>query len=127
MKRILKGSLLYCSILLIVGFMSACKNDDPSVLKIFVRSASNDLVDGAQVVIVGDVDSNPATLEYVDTLPTNASGFASFNMDDYFTQVGGKTATGYFDVIVKKDGKEGTAYVRCRSHITTVETVFLSN
>lgn len=127
MKRIIKGSLISCLFLLVICLASACKNDDPSVLKIFVRSASNDLIDGAQVVIVGDVNSNPPSLAYVDTLPTNASGFASFNMDDYFTQVGGKTATGYFNVIVKKDGKEGSAYVRCRSHITTVETIFLSN
>lgn len=107
--------------------MTSCKNDDPSVLKIFVRSASNDLMMNAQVVIIGDINSNPATLPYVDTVFTNGSGYATFNMDTYFNTAGEKNTTGYFDVIAKKDGKQGVDYVRCRSHITAVETVFLSN
>jgi hypothetical protein len=95
-------------------------------LKIFVRSASNELQNGAKVVIIGDVNSNPATLPYVDTVLTNASGFATFNMDEYFKSSGADNTTGYFDVIVKQGAAEGTEYVRCRAHITTVETVFLN-
>ncbi len=109
-----------------VVLLSACKNDDPSVLKIFVRSASNELQNGAKVIIIGDVNSNPATLPYVDTVMTNASGFATFNMDDYFKSAGEKNTTGYFDVIVKQGVNEATEYVRCRAHITTVETVFFN-
>jgi hypothetical protein len=118
---------LMSALFLSIGILSGCKNDDPSILKIFVRSSSNALLPGAQVVIIGDVDSNPATLPYVDTLNTNASGFIEANMDEYFTSAGESNPTGYFDVLVSKDGKEGTAYVRCRVHITTVETVFLMN
>jgi hypothetical protein len=35
--------------------------------------------------------------------------------------------TGYFDIVVKKDDKTAFGYVRCREHITTVETIFLPN
>lgn len=117
------------TILFLAGcaLFSACKNDDPSILKIFVRSQNNELMNNAQVVIVGDVNSTPATLPYVDTLPTNASGFAQFNMDPYFDQAGdGKDVSAYFDVIVKKDGLEGSHYVRVRPHITAVETVYIN-
>ena len=127
MKTVLRKGYFLGLMAVLTLAMSSCKNDDPSVLKIFVRSASNELVDGAQVVIVGDVNSNPATLAYVDTLLTNASGYAQFNMDEYFSTSGEDNQTGYFDVIVKKDTKQGTEYVRCRAHITTVETVFLMN
>jgi hypothetical protein len=127
MKTKVKKAILFFGLILISAMFSGCKNDDPSVLKIFVRSSSNELVNGAQVVIVGDVNSNPATLAYVDTLATNASGFVEFNMDNYFSLVGEGNKTGYFDVIVKYDLKTGTEYVRCRSHITTVETVYLMN
>lgn len=126
MKKLRKHILLSSLFLLAIGILSACKNDDPSVLKIFVRSASNELQNGAKVVIIGDVNSNPATLPYVDTIMTNASGFATFNMDEYFNTSGSDNTTGYFDVIVKQGTSEGTEYVRCRAHITTVETVFLN-
>lgn len=127
MTRFFKSSVVFSFVLLAGLMLGGCKNDDPSVLKIFVRSANNELLNGAQVVVIGDPNSNPATLEYVDTLFSNASGFAQFNMEPYFDEAGESNSVGYFDVIVKKDGKQGTAYVRCRHHITTVETVFLMN
>jgi hypothetical protein len=65
-------------------------------------------------------------LAYVDTVFTNSSGFALFNMDSFFTKSGESNSTGYFDVIVKKNGAQGAEYIRARAHITTVETVFLN-
>jgi hypothetical protein len=106
---------------------SGCKNTDPSVMKIFVRSASNELVSGAKVVVIGDVDSNPPTGAFVDTAITNTSGFAVVDMDQYFNTTGAGNTTGYFDVLVSKNLKSGSAYVRCRVHVTAVETIFLMN
>jgi hypothetical protein len=104
---------------------TACENKDPSVLKIFVRSSSNQLMEGAQVVVIGDPSSNPPTQSYVDTAYTNTSGYASFSMDPYFTKAGEGNDVGYFDVIAKDSVKTGNAYARCRAHITTVETIYL--
>lgn len=106
---------------------TSCKNTDPSVLKIFVRSSSNELLEGAQVVVIGDLQSNPPTNAFVDTLITNSSGFVVFNMNNYFDAASEANSTGYFDVIAKKNTKSGSGYVRCRMHLTTVETVFLLN
>ncbi len=113
--------------LVALALFTGCKNNDPSVLKIFVRSASNELVKDAQVVIIGDVNSTPATLAHVDTLVTNSSGFAAFSLDDYYTAAGEENTVAYFDVLVKKDPKQAQANVRCRAHITTVETIYLPN
>jgi hypothetical protein len=126
MRNYIPFTLISASLIAIVFFFSGCKNNDPSVLKIFVRSNSNELLPAASVVIVGDPASNPATLNYVDTLVTNASGFAQFNMDTYFDMAGEGNETGYFDVIVKKETVDTAAYVRCRRHLTTVETVYLN-
>lgn len=106
---------------------ASCKNTDPSVLKVFVRSSSNELLEGAQVVVIGDQQSNPTTNAFVDTLITNSSGFVEFNMNNYFDTADDANSTGYFDVIAKKNTKSGNGYVRCRAHLTTVETVFLLN
>jgi hypothetical protein len=117
---------LFLAILTVPLLLVGCKNDDPSVLKIYVRSASNQLQEGAKVVVIGDLNSNPPTLEHVDTVVTNSSGFATFDMDKYFSK-SGEATTGYFDLIIKKDDKTAEGRVRCRKHITTVETIFLPN
>lgn len=113
--------------LMLVFVLTACKNDDPSVIKVFVRDASNALVTGAKVVIIGDQQSNPPTNSYVDTVVTNASGYSTFNMDEYYNAASEDQTTGYFDIVVKKDNKTAQGYIRSRVHTTAVETVYLPN
>ena len=111
-----------------LGLFTACKNDNPSVIKVFVRSASNELIEGAKVIIIGDVNSNPETMAYVDTVVTNNSGFAFFNMAVYYENAGAEeNPVGYFDIIVQTATKEATGYIRSRVHTTAVETIFLPN
>ena len=104
--------------------LQSCKRD-PSIMKIFVRSNSNQLESNAKVVIVGDVNSTPATKPYVDTLFTNSTGFATFDMTDYFGEKPPKGEVGYFDIIVTKNGKTGLGRIRCRANITNVETIHM--
>jgi hypothetical protein len=114
-------------ICLSVGFIQSCKNKEPSVIKVFVRSASNELVVGAKVIIVGDVNSNPPTYSYVDTVLTNSSGFAVFEMKTYYEAAGEDNSVGYFDIIAKSGIKVIDGRVRSRAHTTAVETVYLPN
>ena len=118
------NSLLMVMAVLSIGFLQSCKNKDPSVLKIFVRSASNELQTDARVVIIADVTNNESKNEYVDTLLTNASGYVEFNIAGYFDQTGG-IDVGSFDLLCRKNDKEGKGYARCRVHTTAVETVYL--
>ena len=106
-------------------FMSGCKKKDPSVLKVFVRSSNNELVSNAKVVIIADVGSEPPTPAYADTVMTNSSGFAYFEMDEFFAQLPKKEKTGYFDILAKREISQGEGYVRCRAYITSVKTVYL--
>lgn len=125
MKTSFKIPALLLLLVLSISALQSCKRD-PSVLKIFVRSASNQLESAAKVVIVADVNSNPPTEAYVDTVLTNSTGFATFDMTEFFGEKGKKGATGYFDIIVKKEGRTGTGRIRCRANITNVETVVLA-
>jgi hypothetical protein len=104
--------------------LTNCKKED-SILKVFVRSTSNQLINGAKVVAIGDQQSTPPTGAFVDTAYTNSSGFTTINMDNYFSSAA--TTTGYFDIIVKYNSKVGTGYSRCRVHSTSVETIYLEN
>lgn len=116
---------MLCAGLVLMTFAS-CKKD-PSVFKVYVRSASNQLLPGARVVIVGDIYSNPATREYVDTVITNSTGYALFDMEQYFGANPQKGEVGYFDIIVKIDNKVQTGRARVRTNITNVETVKFDN
>lgn len=119
------GLLLF--VCLSVGFIQSCKNKEPSAIKVFVRSASNELVVGAKVTIIGDVYSNPPTNEYVDTVLTNDSGFAVFEMKAYYDAAGKSNSVGYFDIVAKKGLKVTDGRIRSRAHTTAVETVYLPN
>ncbi len=114
-------------IILLAAFVlsNSCKDKDPSILKVFVRNQSNELQSGAKVVIIGDVNSDPATPTYVDTIITNSSGFAFFTMDPFFEGLEKGESTGYFDIIAKKNVDEGSGYIRARAHITNVETIYI--
>jgi rRNA maturation protein Rpf1 len=123
MKKIIFG----ISILFIAVIVGSCKSKDPAILKVFVRSSSNQLMNGAKVVIIGDQQSNPATLDFVDTSYTNSSGFTVVDMDQYFDVSGPDNTTGYFDIVVKHNTKTAVGYTRCRVHTTSVETIYLPN
>ncbi|MFM7662422.1 MAG: hypothetical protein ACKO6A_07135 [Bacteroidota bacterium] len=119
---------LFLGFVILVSF-SSCEPNDPAILKVFVRSSTNQLVQGAKVIIIGDQQSNPPTQEYVDTTYTNSSGFTVFDMDEYFDKYksGDENTTGYFDIIVKANNKTAYGETRCRVHTTSVETIYIPN
>ena len=117
-------SIGFLSVIAVLVVLSSCKKD-PSVLKVFVRSYNNTLVGNAKVVIIADVTSDPPTPAYVDTVQTNSSGFAYFDLADFYSKLGKKETTGYFDVIAKEGTKQENGYIRCRAHITNVLTITL--
>ncbi|MDA9817212.1 MAG: hypothetical protein P8P80_05025 [Crocinitomicaceae bacterium] len=119
--------ILILSFTLTLLIFTGCTSKDPAILKVFVRSSTNQLVYGAKVIIIGDQQSNPATLPYVDTTFTNSSGFTTFDMNEYFDVSGPENTTGYFDILVKSNTKEAAGYTRCRIHTTSVETIYLPN
>ena len=123
MKKIFFG----ICILFVAVIVGSCKSKDPAILKVFVRSSSNQLMNGAKVVVIGDQQSNPATLDFVDTSYTNSSGFTVVDMDQYFDVSGPDNTTGYFDIVVKHNTKTAVGYTRCRVHTTSVETIYLPN
>jgi hypothetical protein len=124
MKKTFKFTALLFMFAMVTVTLQSCKRD-PSIMKIFVRSNANQLENNAKVVIIGDINSTPATKAYVDTLFTNSTGFATFDMTDYFGEKPPKGEVGYFDIIVKKDNKIGYGRIRCRANITNVETIIM--
>jgi len=124
MKRYLYG-LFFAIGILSIGLMQSCKNKEPSVLKVFVRSGANLLQPNARVVIIADVQKNDSDIEFVDTLFTNSEGYIEFNLEDYFKEAGKSIEIANFDIIARVGTSQGYGKVRCRVHTTAVSTVFL--
>lgn len=110
-------------LLLMIGFAQSCKNKEPSIIKIYVRSSSNDLVNGAKVVLIGDKNSTPVTNDFTDTIVTNSSGFAYFDMQEHFDAGDKDYEVGVFDIIATAGNETATGKIRARVHTTAVETV----
>ncbi|MFA7272228.1 MAG: hypothetical protein WC044_00080 [Crocinitomicaceae bacterium] len=124
MKKSLYTTMMLGLIALSIGFLQSCKNKDPSFAKIYVRSSNDQLVEGAKVIIIGDIENQTKTFAYVDTVLTNSSGFAQFNMESYFATATEDNPVGVFDVIIKKGVDYGEAAgFRVRIHNTSVKTV----
>jgi hypothetical protein len=123
------NAFLILSIFIVLFGFTSCEPKDPAILKVFVRSSTNQLINGAKVVVIGDQQSNPPTQEFVDTTYSNSSGFSVVDMDQYFDQYrdGNTNTTGYFDIVVKYNGKTAYGKSRCRIHTTSVETIYLPN
>ena len=111
--------------LLSLGFLQSCKNKEPSIIKIYVRTNSNAVAPGVKVIVIGDQSSDPKTNAFVGTLVTNESGFAEFNMQDHFDEGDKDYEVGYYRIIAKTPALYGEGYVRARVHTTAVETVFI--
>lgn len=117
--------MLFASVALLA--LTSCKKE-PSILKVYVKSSSNQMLPGARVTIAGDIYSTPPTREFVDTAITNSTGYATFDMDKYFGSNPEKGEVGYFDIHVKVDGKQAQLDgSRVRVRITNVETIKLPN
>lgn len=128
MKTTIKNIGLLMIVALSFGFLQSCKNKDPSIAKIFVRSASNELVSGAKVILIGDVNhpTDPAN-PHVDTLVTNGSGFASFDLQSHFDGGGEDYTVAFFDILVDPtEPNNGSGTIRTRVATTAVETVYLN-
>lgn len=124
--KTIKTGLTLLALATTVILIGSCKDKDPSVAKIFVRSNSNELLADTRVVLIADIDKNESTIEYVDTLISNSSGFVEFNIQDYFEKAGKTVTVANFDILCRRSGAEGVGTIRTRVHTTAVETIHLN-
>jgi len=118
-----KFAVTLMALFLAVALVQSCKNKNPTVAKVFVRSESNELLADAKVVIIAEVKTNESDIEYVDTLITNSSGYVQFDLKDYYEEAGKKIDVATFRVICRKETLEGIGKIRTRIYTTAVETI----
>ena len=124
MKRILRPLFLALIALFLLN-LTSCEQPQ-SLLKVFVRDASGNLVGDAEVKIISSTNSDPVTAKHSDKLRTNTSGFCTFNLDTFFKSQIATSRDGYFDIVVEKDQFSGIGTVSATYQTTQVQTVKFS-
>ena len=124
MNRFLRPFLITLLALFLLN-LTSCEKPQ-SLLKVFVRDASGNLVGDAEVKIISSTTSDPVTAKHSDKLRTNTSGFCTFNLDTFFADQIATSRDGYFDIVVEKDQFSGLGSVRATYRTTQVQTVKFS-
>jgi hypothetical protein len=124
MNRLLRPFLLTLLALFVLN-LTSCEKPQ-SLVKVFVRDASGNLVGDVEVKIISSTNSDPATAKHSDKLRTNTSGFCTFNLDTFFASQIATSRDGYFDIVVDKDQFSGLGTVRATYQTTQVQTVKFS-
>lgn len=119
MKHIFISLLVIC-----FSIVLGCRPKDPSILKIYVRNYSNVLEKEANVMIVLKSD---VLSEYYTSSVTNDNGYATFNLDEFFSQFSSKDdkVADFKVYATSKSDKKGEKMVRPRAHITSSSTINL--
>ena len=124
MNRLLRPFLLTLLALVVLN-LTSCEKPQ-SLVKVFVRDASGNLVGDVEVKMISSTSSDPATAKHTDKLRTNTSGFCTFNLDTFFATQIATSRDGYFDIVVEKDQFSGLGTVRATYQTTQVQTVKFS-
>jgi hypothetical protein len=124
MNRLLRPFLLTLLAFFVLN-LTSCEKPQ-SLVKVFVRDASGNLVGDVEVKIISSTNSDPATAKHSDKLRTNTSGFCTFNLDTFFAAQIATSRDGYFDIVVDKDQFSGLGSVRATYQTTQVQTVKFS-
>ena len=124
MNRLLRPFLLTLLALFVLS-LTSCEKPQ-SLVKVFVRDASGNLVGDVEVKIISSTNSDPVTAKHSDKLRTNTSGFCTFNLDTFFASQIATSRDGYFDIVIDKDQFSGLGTVRATYQTTQVQTVKFS-
>ncbi|MFA5574011.1 MAG: hypothetical protein WC994_03030 [Brumimicrobium sp.] len=119
-----KSTFFIFLVVLMFGFTS-CQDKDPSILKVYVRTNSHVLTEGAMVRIVGDKSKD--TPEFFAEKKTNESGAALFNLDDLFDSYDKKAdKVAYFTVYARDTAAVYTIdKARAKANLTSTTTIIL--
>lgn len=112
---------------LMVATLYSCKEKDPSIFKVYIRSSDYILTEGASVRIVGDISKG--TPEYFDEKKSNESGAAVFNLDDLFDKYDkDDEKVAYFNIYARDTAQYFTIRKgRAKANLTSTATIVLEN
>ena len=113
----------------VVLSMGSCRKKGDTMANVYVRDESNTAVSGASVILYGTSTGNPVgtttpgIVSINDTIYTNSSGLASFNLNDVYQL--GQAGVAILNVTAKKANKIGTGIIKIEAEKTNESTIFI--
>jgi hypothetical protein len=109
-------------VLLFTLVLGGCVEKEPSIAKVYVRNLSNQLLTNFEVILVAQSNSP----SFNETRRTNASGYATFDLQPVFDQLASeKNPTADFRIMARtpSDGIVTLGTLRARRNVIAVENV----
>lgn len=113
----------------VVFSMSSCRKKGDTIANIYVRDESNNAVANATVILYGTPTGNPVGtnspgfVNINDTIYSNTSGLASFNLNDVYQL--GQAGVAILDIKAQKANKIGTGIIKIEAEKTNEATIFI--
>lgn len=113
----------------IVFSMGSCRKKGDTMANVYVRDEGNTAVSDATVILYGTATGNPVgtttpgIVNINDTIYTNSSGLASFNLNDVYQL--GQAGVAILDVKAKKANKIGTGIIKIEAEKMNETTIFI--
>lgn len=108
--------------ILLTFFFGSCVEKEPSIAKIYVRNASNQLLTNFEVILIAQ-SSSPS---FNESKRTNTSGYATFDLSPVFEQLGAeKNPTADFRIMANTptSGIVTLGTIKARKNIIAVENI----
>lgn len=113
----------------VVLSMGSCRKKGDTMANVYVRDENNTAVENATVILYGTSTGNPVgqttpgIVNINDTIYSNSSGLASFNLNDVYQL--GQAGVAILDVKAKKANKIGTGIIKIEAEKTNETTIFI--
>lgn len=128
MKNTKIQSLSVFALVLSIGFFflsTGCRKKKDTIANIYVYDSNNASVSGASVRLYGTSTMNPGKPPVVDmTTTTDASGMASFNLNDIYQL--GQSGVAVLNIAATKETLSGTGIIKCDQEKTSEVAVFVN-
>lgn len=112
------SAVVLLSLVTIVG----CRKKEDTIVKVYVKNASNEPVPGANVRLFGETStSTPSELEF-ETV-TDYSGMATFNLNNVYQL--GQAGVAVLNIEVTKGSEYGEGIIKVEQEVVSEEIVYI--
>jgi hypothetical protein len=104
---------------------TGCRKKKDTIANVYVYDSNNASVSGASVRLYGTSTTNPGKPPVIDySTTTDASGLASFNLNDMYQL--GQSGVAVLNIAVTKETLSGTGIIKCDQEKTSEVAVFIN-
>jgi hypothetical protein len=125
----MKKILFILVAIVVAQTFTSCRKKKDTIAHIYVRDEADNPVEDATVILYGTPTGPPVGQEYQgfvnlkDTVQTNSSGLAVFNLSDVYQS--GQAGVAILDIKAYKLNRQGTGLIKIEPETISEQSVFI--